>query len=126
MSVASTQVSTTVPSSRLTEPPMSSQETFISRRQVEILNALGLHLRPANQFVQLAEKFQSDIKVHHGDRVCNGKSIMDMMLLAAEQGSLLELEATGPDANAALEALAGLVAARFYETDDGWAVDPSP
>jgi len=105
---------------------MSSQETFISRRQVEILNALGLHLRPANQFVQLAEKFQSDIKVHHGDRVCNGKSIMDMMLLAAEQGSLLELEATGPDANAALEALAGLVAARFYETDDGWAVDPSP
>jgi phosphocarrier protein len=105
---------------------MSSQESSISRRQVEILNALGLHLRPANQFVQLAERFQSEIKVHHGDRVCNGKSIMDMMLLAAEQGSRLELEAMGPDAEAALAALASLVEARFYETDDGWAVDSSP
>jgi phosphocarrier protein len=105
---------------------MSSQESSISRRQVEILNALGLHLRPANQFVQLAEQFQSEIKVHHGDRVCNGKSIMDMMLLAAEQGSRLELEAMGPDADAALAALASLIEARFHETDDGWAVDSSP
>jgi phosphocarrier protein len=103
-----------------------SQETSISRRQVEILNALGLHLRPANQFVKLAEQFQSEIKVHHGDRVCNGKSIMDMMLLAAEQGTRLDLEATGPDADAAVAALAGLVEARFHETDDGWAMDPSP
>jgi phosphocarrier protein len=109
----------------LTELPMS-QQTSISRRQVEIINALGLHLRPANQFVKLAEQFEAEIKVHHGDRVCNGKSIMDMMLLAAEQGSRLELEATGPDAEAALSALAGLVAARFHETDDGWAADPAP
>ena len=125
MSVASSPESTTVPSSRLTELPMS-QQSSISRRQVEIINALGLHLRPANQFVKLAEQFEAEIKVRYGDRVCNGKSIMDMMLLAAEQGSRLELEATGPDAEAALSALAGLVAARFHETDDGWAADPAP
>jgi phosphocarrier protein len=48
------------------------------------------------------------------------------MLLAAEQGSRLELEAMGPDADAALTALASLIEARFHETDDGWAVDSSP
>lgn len=124
MSVASSPVSTTVPSFRLTEPPMS-QETSISRRQVEILNAFGLHMRPAQKFVKLAEGFQAEIKVLNGDRVCNGKSIMDMMTLGAPQGARIELEACGPDADDALSALAQLVAARFHETDEGFAVDPA-
>ncbi|MGP0066178.1 MAG: HPr family phosphocarrier protein [Isosphaeraceae bacterium] len=95
-----------------------SHVTTIARRQVEITNHLGLHLRPADRFVQLARRFQSEIRVHyHGDE-CNGKSILDLTLLAAECGARLELEACGHDAVAAVEALALLVLARFYENEN--------
>jgi phosphocarrier protein len=98
---------------------MTHDPTPAVRRQVEILNALGLHLRPADKFVGLAHQFQSEIKVIHQGREFNGKSILDLTSLAAECGSRLDLEAHGPDAQAALEALAGLIAARFYEDDEG-------
>jgi phosphocarrier protein len=93
-------------------------EPSVARRQVEILNFLGLHLRPADQFVRLASRFQAEITVHYRGGSFNGKSILDLTSLAAERGTILELEARGPDAEAALEALAQLVAARFYEDEE--------
>jgi phosphocarrier protein HPr len=87
-------------------------------RQVEIVNALGLHLRAAEKFVHLALQFQTDVQVHHGSKTVDGKSILDLATLAAECGTRLELEASGQDAESALQALSGLVAARFGETDD--------
>jgi phosphocarrier protein len=98
---------------------MSQDPNQVARRQVEILNALGLHLRPADKFVRLAHQFQSEIRVYHEGNQINGKSILDLTTLAAECGTLLELEARGPDAEAAVEALVGLVLARFYETEEG-------
>jgi phosphocarrier protein len=96
-----------------------SHDLQIARRQVEIINALGLHLRPADKFVRLAHRFQSEIRVYHEGQESNGKSILDLTTLAAECGALLDLEARGPDAEAAVEALAELIRARFHETDDG-------
>jgi phosphocarrier protein len=96
----------------------------VARRQVEILNALGFHLRPAERFVGLAHRFASDIKLYVQGKVSNGKSILDLMTLAAERGTRIDLEARGPDAEQAVAALADLVAARFYEDDDGNALQP--
>ncbi len=99
--------------------PRTSQETTVARHQFEITNGLGLHLRAADQFVRLARGFQCEIRVHYQGSQRNGKSILDLVTLAAECGARLDLEARGPDAVAAVEALAVLVAARFYEDDHG-------
>src|SRR3954468_1273986 len=80
------------------------------QRKVFVTNPNGLHMRPSAQFVQLAEKFQSSVVVRTDSREANGKSIWDLMGLAAEEGTELTLEADGPDAGAALEALAALLA----------------
>ena len=93
--------------------------THVARRQVEITNALGLHLRPADKFVRLAHQFESEVRVYYNGNEFNGKSILDLTTLAAECGTRLDVEARGPDAEAAVAALADLVSARFYETDDG-------
>ncbi|MGC8643908.1 MAG: HPr family phosphocarrier protein [Isosphaeraceae bacterium] len=95
-----------------------SHETTVARRQVEITNGLGLHLRPANKFVRLALHFKADIRVHYNGNQFNGKSILDLTSLAAARGTRLELEARGPDALEAVEALAKLVSARFHENED--------
>ena len=95
-----------------------SHETPVTRRQVEIINRFGLHLRAADQFVRLAQRFQCEIRVHHQGNACNGKSILELMTLAAECGTRLELEACGPDADAAVEALADAVAARFHQNEN--------
>jgi phosphocarrier protein HPr len=100
------------------EPTMPNDPTAV-RRQVEILNALGLHLRPAEKFVGLATRFQSEIRVIHQERVCNGKSMLDLMTLAALQGTRIEIVAEGPDAAAAVEALGQLIKDRFHEDDNG-------
>jgi len=89
----------------------------IARRPVVVLNALGLHLRPADRFVGTARRFAAEIRVHRDGRCVDGKSILDLAMLAAECGTCLELEARGPDAEAALAALAELFAARFHEQD---------
>jgi phosphocarrier protein len=92
-----------------------SHDLSVARRHVEITNEFGLHLGPAAKFVKLASRFQSEIRVHHNGKEINGKSILDLTMLAAENGSRLELEARGPDAEAALDALAGLVISKFSE-----------
>lgn len=98
-----------------------SDESPVARRQVEITNAMGLHLRPANKFVLLAARFQSEVRVHAEGLAVNGKSILDLATLAAEHGTRLDIEAVGPDAEAAVAALAELVEAGFHEDDEGQA-----
>lgn len=88
----------------------------MSERVVTVVNPLGLHARPAAMFVKLAGTFQAHIEVEKGGLPVNGKSIMGVMMLAAECGSSLRIMATGPDAEAAVEALAALVASGFEET----------
>jgi len=96
-----------------------SHDPSVARRQVEITNELGLHLRPAQKFVQLASQFQSEIRVRVNGKDSNAKSILDLTLLAAENGTRLDLEARGPDAEAALDALARLVLSQFGEGGEG-------
>lgn len=96
-----------------------SHDPSVARRQVEITNEYGLHLGPAAKFVKLAGQFQSEIRVHHNGKVSNGKSILDLTLLAAESGTRLDLEAQGPDAVAAVDALANLVLSQFREGQEG-------
>jgi phosphocarrier protein len=100
-----------------------SHDPPVARRKVEILNSLGLHMRPADKFVKLALQFQAEVRIHHNGNEYNGKSILDLTSLAAERGTWLEVEARGADAEAAVEALAELVLERFHETDEG---DPEP
>ena len=85
-------------------------------RAVTIVNSLGMHARPAAQIVRLASSFGAHIEVGRPDMMVNAKSIMGVMMLAAEHGSTLVLRADGVDAEAAVEALAALVAAGFGET----------
>jgi phosphocarrier protein len=84
-------------------------------RSVQIVNKHGLHARPAAEVVKLASRFASEITIVRDDLEVNGKSIMGVMMLAAEFGATITLRAEGTDAEAALEALAALVAARFGE-----------
>lgn len=82
---------------------------------VTISNRLGLHARPAMAFVDAANGFTCDIRVRKGDQVVDGKSIMQLMMLAATEGTELEISADGQDADAAIEELRGLVDRRFDE-----------
>lgn len=84
-------------------------------RDATIVNPLGLHARPAAQFVKLAGTFQADIEVEKDGLPVNGKSIMGVMMLAAECGATLRIRADGPDAEAAVAALAQLVTDGFDE-----------
>lgn len=103
-----------------------SQDPAVARREVEVLNALGLHLRPALKLVELALKYQAEVRVHYNGNDFNGKSILELTSLAAEFGSHLELEARGPDASEAVEALADLFLARFHETENGESTEDQP
>jgi phosphocarrier protein HPr len=106
--------------------PLMSHDTTVARRQVEITNTLGLHLRPADKFVKLALHYRAEIRVYYNGNQFNGKSILDLTTLAAECGTRLELEACGPDAAEAVEALASLVSAQFYENEIGDTIQGHP
>jgi phosphocarrier protein HPr len=84
-------------------------------RRVQILNKFGLHARPAAEFVKLASRFGSEVWVSKDDVEVSGKSIMGIMMLAAEPGSTIVIRAAGEDAEAAVTALAQLVESRFGE-----------
>jgi phosphocarrier protein len=87
----------------------------MAERSVQIVNKHGLHARPAAEMVKAASRFQSDITIARDDLEVNGKSIMGVLMLAAEFGASITLRASGPDADDALAALAELVASRFGE-----------
>jgi phosphocarrier protein len=89
----------------------------MTEREVTIVNSLGLHARPAAQLVRLASGFAADIELSNLDGLAvNAKSIMGVMMLAAEQGSRIKVRAVGPDAEAAVNAMAQLVADGFGES----------
>lgn len=87
-------------------------------RDVVVLNKLGLHARPAMQFVDTASRFSSDVKVIKGGPEpgeADGKSVMQMIILASVEGTPIRIEASGEDAQAAVDALAGLFESKFGE-----------
>jgi phosphocarrier protein len=87
-------------------------------REIVVVNSLGLHARPAMQFVDLANQFKSEIKVFKGGEEpgeADGKSVMQMIILAATQGTPLRIEADGADAAVAVQKLAELFESKFGE-----------
>ena len=88
----------------------------MSEADLLIKNQLGLHARACALFVKMAARFKSHIMVSRDDLEVNGKSIMGVMMLAAECGSTLTLRAEGPDADQALDALSTLIGNRFGES----------
>lgn len=87
-------------------------------RDIVVANSLGLHARPAMQFVDLANQFQSKITVFRTGpepAEADGKSVMQMIILAATEGTPLRIDADGPDAEQAVEQLADLFAKKFGE-----------
>ena len=97
--------------------PMTGErvlEKLVRETTVEIKNAEGLHMRPAMQFVDTASRFDCDILVSNGQTNADGKSIMQMSMLAATCGTRLHLRAEGPEAEQALEALRELVEVRTF------------
>lgn len=81
--------------------------------QLEIKNQLGLHARACALFVKTAARYKSEVIVSREDIEVNGKSIMGVMMLAAEMGSVIKVRVNGPDENEALEALRVLVDGKF-------------
>ena len=89
-------------------------------KDIVVSNKLGLHARPAMQFVDLANQFKSDIRVHKfGDEPgeADGKSVMEMIILAATEGTKMRIDADGEDADEAVKKLAGLFESKFGEED---------
>ena len=89
----------------------------IVERGAIIVNPLGMHARPAAEFVKVANRFTCKVDVSKDALRVNGKSIMGVMMLAAEKGSTLLLRTEGADADAAMDALCALVADGFHEMD---------
>ena len=83
--------------------------------EVGIPNRLGLHARAAAKFVHVATRFTAQIRVAHGARVIDGKSIMGILLLAAARGTTITISADGPDERDAIDALCALVESGFGE-----------
>jgi len=92
-----------------------SSTTPTCRATITIQNRLGLHARPAMALVDVANRFASAVKIRKEQQVVDGKSIMQVMMLAATQGTELELEAVGPDAEQLVEEVTQLVNRKFDE-----------
>ncbi len=88
---------------------------MIARTEVEIVNERGLHARASAKFVKLSGAYQASVQVTRDDQTVDAMSIMGLMMLAAGPGATLTIEAEGPDADAAVEALKHLVESRFEE-----------
>lgn len=92
-----------------------TEEAQIKRREVLVMNDLGLHARPAGRLAQEAQKFVADVHIVAGEQRVDAKSILDVLTLAAARGTSLQLEADGADASAALDRLESLFLSRFDE-----------
>jgi phosphocarrier protein HPr len=86
-------------------------------RELQIINRKGLHARASAKFVQTVEQFDVEVKVTRGGETVGGDSIMGLMMLSAAPGTSILVEASGPDAAPAIDALAALVAGRFGEEE---------
>jgi phosphocarrier protein HPr len=89
----------------------------VVRKDITIVNKLGLHARAAAKFVTLASTFASEIRLARSSRIANGKSIMGLMMLAAAKGTTVELIVDGGDELQALRQLEQLVLDRFGEAE---------
>jgi len=85
------------------------------QREAEIINTLGLHARASAKLTQLAGQFKSGIWLTRNGKRVNAKSIMGVMMLAAAKGTSVQIETDGPDEEAAMQALTGLIANSFDE-----------
>ena len=85
------------------------------KTSISISNKLGLHARASAKLTKLAGSFESEVFMSRNDRRVNAKSIMGVMMLAAGIGSVVELEADGPDEQAAMDALSALINDKFGE-----------
>ena len=85
------------------------------KKEFTILNKLGIHARPAAQFVKTANRFQADIFVEKDGEEVDGKSIMGLMMLAAGHGSIIIVSTDGEDADEAINAIEDLISRKFEE-----------
>lgn len=92
-----------------------SPEKLVAETSVQIKNADGLHMRPAMQFVDVANQFECDITVSNDENDVDGKSIMQMSMLAATCGTKLNIKAQGDDAKEAIDALQELVEEKHFD-----------
>ena len=99
----------------MSDPPQSSP-TLVTRTVI-ISNTRGLHARAAAKFVTLAERYGASVDVRRDGQGVSARSIMGLMMLGAGKGSQIELQGDGWDAKEAVDALAALVEAGFYEQD---------
>lgn len=88
-----------------------------AERTVELTNKMGLHARPSTQIATTASRFAAEVQISKDDTVVDAKSVLDLLMLAAECGSQLTILAQGPDAAEAVDAIAKLVEGRFGELD---------
>ena len=88
-----------------------------ARRTVDIVNKRGLHARASAKFVKLATDFDAEVRVSREGQTVDARSIMGLMMLAAGPGCCIEIEAEGPQATEAVDALADLVTRRFDEDE---------
>lgn len=86
-------------------------------REIKIVNKLGLHARPSAQLVQTASRFKSEVSITRDDLTINGKSIMGVMMLAAEKGVVLTFRTEGLDENELMDALEEVISSRFGEVE---------
>jgi phosphotransferase system HPr (HPr) family protein len=87
------------------------------KKEITIINKLGLHARAAAKFVKVASNYQCEINVHAAHKEVSGKSIMGIMMLAAGKGTTIEIKTVGPDEEAAMTALEDLINDRFGEDE---------
>lgn len=87
----------------------------MQHKEVKIINKLGLHARASAKITQLAVQFQSEVWLSRNDRKVNAKSIMGVMMLAANKGSIIDIETIGSDETEAILALVNLIGGYFGE-----------
>jgi phosphocarrier protein HPr len=97
------------------EQTIAADAAATARRIATICNQRGLHARAAARFVKTAHQFDAEIWVRKNGTVVSGRSIMGLMMLAAASGTALDISASGPDADNAVDALARLVECKFDE-----------
>ena len=90
-------------------------EPAVPQRELSIINKRGLHARASAKFVQTVERFDAEVLVTRAGETVSGTSIMGLMMLAAAPGTTIFVEASGPEAQAAVDALDALVSDRFGE-----------
>jgi phosphocarrier protein HPr len=93
-------------------------------RTVVVANPNGLHMRPASLIAKLANQYESRIELVRGNERVDGKSMLEIVTLVAEHGTNLTIEASGPDAEAAVESLAELFASKFADVEEETPKDP--